>query len=658
MKKVLPYLGVSLSALALALSAPVKAQDAAMFTDVPADHWAYKAVADLQAQKILEGYPNGYFVGKRVLTRYEFAIALSRALSKVQATQGTKGDKGDKGDQGDKGDKGDQGVPGMTPDEVLALRRLTDDFKAELTALGVNIRDINSKLDSLTKDVADLRDQVSHLPKVGINAFIGVRTDRSRFNFIDYGGAFRNASTSHFSAADVVHDVHIPISANLPGGLKLLVEPVASNYLSYRGNTLSAFSAANNAINTGNGASNLAEVGTLYKAQIDIPIGGPESNYKLTVGRYGYQITPGTYYRPDLDPYFDVPSYDDGNYIQDGAKLEAKFGSARTTLFAASFATPTLTGTGTGAASAFNKPLIGGGYNNIFGKPFNIDASGQTIQANQTAGAHVALPLFRFGELGLTLATFSTNSLSSVGVNTPFNNVVLYGANFKLNAIGRFVISGEGAKTVTGVGLDNSGSAASELNGNEDNYYYNGSVGYNSGPITAQVGYQRVDPRYGAPGYWNKIGNWYNPTNLAGPYLRLGYRISDGLNITFGGDYMTAVHNAVGLNIGDEIYRFTGGAHYVINKRFSIGADYEGVIYNLSAATTGIGVRSQPIEQYVTLGAGLNLASNTVLKVGYQIINFQNVGSGFGGGTGIAGIATGGNASNATVFTTQLAVHF
>jgi hypothetical protein len=75
MRKVLPLVGASLSAFALAWSAPAKAQDQA-FKDLDPQHWAYQAVTDLQSKGILLGYPNGYFYGKRTLTRYEFAIAI------------------------------------------------------------------------------------------------------------------------------------------------------------------------------------------------------------------------------------------------------------------------------------------------------------------------------------------------------------------------------------------------------------------------------------------------------------------------------------------------------------------------------------------------------------------------------------------------------
>lgn len=52
-----------------------------VFPDVPENHWAYNLVQDLAYKGIVVGYPDGNFSGDRTLTRYEFAVALDRAIS-------------------------------------------------------------------------------------------------------------------------------------------------------------------------------------------------------------------------------------------------------------------------------------------------------------------------------------------------------------------------------------------------------------------------------------------------------------------------------------------------------------------------------------------------------------------------------------------------
>ena len=52
-----------------------------VFPDVPENHWAYSMVQDLAYKGIVVGYPDSTFSGDRTLTRYEFAVALDRAIS-------------------------------------------------------------------------------------------------------------------------------------------------------------------------------------------------------------------------------------------------------------------------------------------------------------------------------------------------------------------------------------------------------------------------------------------------------------------------------------------------------------------------------------------------------------------------------------------------
>src|SRR5690349_8577188 len=182
MRKVLPYLGASLSILALTWAGTARAQNP--FEDVKPDHWAYQAVTDLQTKGIIQGYPDHHFNGQRTLTRYEFAAALKRALDKIGTIQGPKGDKGDKGDPGEKGDKGDAGPPGppgMTPAEVDELRRLTTAFKNDLAQLGMNMRDVQSKLDNLAKAVADINRRLDRMIQFNGDFFIGTSSTRSRY---------------------------------------------------------------------------------------------------------------------------------------------------------------------------------------------------------------------------------------------------------------------------------------------------------------------------------------------------------------------------------------------------------------------------------------------------------------------------------------------
>ena len=55
-----------------------------VFPDVPENHWAFEAVDDLAKRGLTIGYEDGMFKGDRVLTRYEFAEVVHRAIQRAK----------------------------------------------------------------------------------------------------------------------------------------------------------------------------------------------------------------------------------------------------------------------------------------------------------------------------------------------------------------------------------------------------------------------------------------------------------------------------------------------------------------------------------------------------------------------------------------------
>ena len=85
--------------------------------------------------------------------------------------------------------------------------------------------------------------------------------------------------------------------------------------------------------------------------------------------------------RPDTDPYFNLPWYNDGNYIEDGFKLSTKFGSAVTQIFGGTYKDLASTG-----GIPINVVPLG-----------NVNSAGAPVgtTAEQSVGAHVAIPLMK-----------------------------------------------------------------------------------------------------------------------------------------------------------------------------------------------------------------------------------------------------------------------
>ena len=101
-------------AMALAIGITASASAANPFSDVPAGHWAYESIAKLAAAGVVEGYPDSTFRGDKLMTRYEMAQIVAKAMAK-----------------------------GANVD------RLASEFAEELDALGLRVAKLEKKSDNV-----------------------------------------------------------------------------------------------------------------------------------------------------------------------------------------------------------------------------------------------------------------------------------------------------------------------------------------------------------------------------------------------------------------------------------------------------------------------------------------------------------------------------
>jgi hypothetical protein len=131
------------ASLVLAVVAPAFSQP---FADVPTDHWAFDAIAELAAKGIVEGYPDGTFKGDRAMTRYEMAMVVARLLARIEAIK----------------------IPAPAPPakvpppevsraDITTLQRLINEFRAELAALGVRVTAVEEELAALRARLDNVR---------------------------------------------------------------------------------------------------------------------------------------------------------------------------------------------------------------------------------------------------------------------------------------------------------------------------------------------------------------------------------------------------------------------------------------------------------------------------------------------------------------------
>ena len=113
--------GALLSSVLLTSSALASAA-ANPFSDVPADHWAYDAVAQLADDGVIEGYGDGTYRGQNEITRYEMAQMVAKAMAKE-----------------------DQ----VNAQQKAMIDRLAAEFSEELGNLGVRVENLEQKADNV-----------------------------------------------------------------------------------------------------------------------------------------------------------------------------------------------------------------------------------------------------------------------------------------------------------------------------------------------------------------------------------------------------------------------------------------------------------------------------------------------------------------------------
>ena len=137
------------------------------FRDVPLDHFAYQSVEELLKDGIMQGYPDGTFKGKRVLTRYEFAVMIAKVLAQIEEAK----------------EQGKKAI--MSPDTSKLMDRLSLEFRSELEMLGVRIDTLEERIEKVEAKAKNLDETLSNVHISGY--YEGSQTYVARTNkFTDF----------------------------------------------------------------------------------------------------------------------------------------------------------------------------------------------------------------------------------------------------------------------------------------------------------------------------------------------------------------------------------------------------------------------------------------------------------------------------------------
>lgn len=113
------YAKIKVALAALLACSAFSASAASPFSDVDHNDWSYKAVAELSAQGVVDGYPDGSFKGNKEISRFETAQIVARLLAKENS---------------------------LNNEQKASVHKLANAYSDELKQLGVRVDNVEKKL--------------------------------------------------------------------------------------------------------------------------------------------------------------------------------------------------------------------------------------------------------------------------------------------------------------------------------------------------------------------------------------------------------------------------------------------------------------------------------------------------------------------------------
>jgi len=659
-------------ALSAALSAvfvvPAFAQSDTPFPDTKENHWAYEAVTRLKAEGILVGYPNGSFIGGRLATRYEMAVAINAAYNKMKSvTDGLSKQIDDINGKIKELQDRPQGasqadldmlksaltglqdqVNGMKSyaQDIADLKKLSDKFEKDLASLGVDVDDLKKGLAGLDKRVTALEKR--KLP-IDINGSVSTVSLNGYSTSGSYGvdmagrpnGFGRGSAVGHPSGADqdftFLHEVAVGFKTTNDTGAKAEATLVFGDMMgaSKLVGGAAAFSQVSPISGVPYGEGN--ETVYLQKAFVSYDWAAAGITGMGRAGRIPIKLGEYILERPDFTPYYHDKRWDDGNYDVDGFMVGGKIGGVGVHVFAGRVGISTDT-----AGNAVQTMVAGSSYATTNG----IAPDGFTaplMAVNQLLGAHLWVPIGKTGDVTLSYVLLDSNTFANDPSFTgAANRIADYGGDAKLK-FGMIKVWGGYSRTDV---YQNSHTLLTKNNARATGY-----AGYEGDKWGVSAGYRYIEPYYGAPGYWGRIGNWWNPTDIEGfdGAAHLDLMADFMLKGTF--EYYTGTGKvAGGLTKNDKITRFTAGLSHKFGSATTVDLGYEENDWNL------VGNTGKPHERWYNIGAKYDFSDKTSFSVLWQISDYN--GQNQAGFALFPGTPAGGTVAKGGLITTQFSVKF
>ncbi|MBC7542214.1 MAG: S-layer homology domain-containing protein [Candidatus Sericytochromatia bacterium] len=146
--------------------------------DVKRNHWAFNAIQALvEKYQIMEGYPDKTFRGQRPITRYEFAAALAKVMSKVEEMQSGQAPKGTT-------------KPEVGADDLKTIAALQTEFRKELAELKGRTDNLEERVSKLERAKISGSVTMMYRDRVGVDPGVATASGDTNNGSSPFGDAF------------------------------------------------------------------------------------------------------------------------------------------------------------------------------------------------------------------------------------------------------------------------------------------------------------------------------------------------------------------------------------------------------------------------------------------------------------------------------------
>ncbi|HLI49321.1 MAG TPA: hypothetical protein VKV18_11620 [Chthonomonas sp.] len=268
----------------------------------------------------------------------------------------------------------------------------------------------------------------------------------------------------------------------------------------------------------------------------------------------------------------------------------------------------------------------------------NLAELGNTLRLANASGPGVALQLSLARAAQLQMQLGDATALDPLLPSSP--GALSYMTRLTYRPLSNITLQAEALRNLVPI-LE--GSSYTLLGSNA----YRVRVGYANGPASAELGFQFVAPALDNNSLLASSLLLPNSTLLEGPFTSLSLRLSHSLQSYLMGEILmnTNSRDALSELVLNGVYRGQAGVIWDPLPGLHLSAGFESIFYDLSSAS-GLGGRSLSSQQFITLGAGLNLTRNAMLQLLYQYGNSSSP------------LLDTSRSTGNSVFTTQLAIHF